>query len=214
MKKVISLVLVTMLLVTCISTTVFAGKTYDEIMTGINPVTSVFKDVPNSFWGASYIKKLKELNILSGKGDGYFDPDGNVTRAEFAKILTLALNLQDEGDATFVDVDANQWYAPYVATVAGKGIAKGYEDGTFKPDAFVTREELATMIVRGVDASKLVAKETEVKIGDMAKVSDWAYENMIVLIGAGVIGGDENSNVNPQNNATRAEVAKIICGIL
>ncbi|MBR0276921.1 MAG: S-layer homology domain-containing protein [Clostridia bacterium] len=215
MKKLLSIVLTVMIFVSCISTSVFAAKTYDEIINGINPLASIFADVTNDFWAAQYIKKLKEMNILSGKGNGMFDPEGNVTRAEMAKIISLVFNLDDESESLFSDVDLSQWYAPYVNAAAKAGIVNGYEDGTFKPEDFVTREEIAAMIVRAKGADNFDIKdEINVKIKDISKASEWAYPSLIVLISAGILGGDENANINPSNNASRAEVAKIICGIL
>gem|GEM_PF-3935665 len=102
------------------------------------------------------IEVLATLGILSGDGTGLFLPEGRLTRAELATMLTLALGLP-EGDpavlSNFADADAvPAWARPYVAAICQAGLMQGYPDGTFQPSRTLTRAELIATVVRAVPA--------------------------------------------------------------
>ena len=94
------------------------------------------------------VNVLTELGVVSGYPDGTYKPDNIVTRAEMAVIVVRALGLADyaNGTAKFSDM-AGHWSNPYVAYATSLGVIAGYPDGTFKPDATVTYDEAATMLV-------------------------------------------------------------------
>ena len=122
------------------------GKTFDDI-TGVN----AHKNQPA-------IEALAARGIIDGKSDGSFDPEGSMTRAEFAAIVVRALGLTPEGKNSFSDVAAEAWYAPYVGTAYSCGIITGVADDRFNPSGTITREEAAVMVSR---AAKLCGLETE-----------------------------------------------------
>ena len=95
------------------------GKTFDDI-TGVN----AHKNQPA-------IEALAARGIIDGKSDGSFDPEGSMTRAEFAAIVVRALGLTPEGKNSFSDVAAEAWYAPYVGTAYSCGIITGVADDRF-----------------------------------------------------------------------------------
>ena len=130
-KRITSIVLVLML---CIQSTAFAS----------------FNDIDSSADYAKAVEILNTLNILSGKGDGIFDPDGYVTRAEMAKISTVIadLDVQDSDSSLFSDMEEGDWANGYVNTVALKGIITGYPDGTFQPERNLTYAEAITIVLR------------------------------------------------------------------
>lgn len=111
-----------------------------------------FGDVADGAWYEGFVNRLAELGVVSGRTDGTFDPDGEVTRAELAAMLVRALGESPSTSLTgFSDVPADAWYAGFVARLAELGITVGYGDGTFHPDAPITRAEVAAMLVRAFD---------------------------------------------------------------
>ncbi|ATW27275.1 S-layer homology domain-containing protein [Candidatus Formimonas warabiya] len=181
-------------------------------------ISKIYNDIPVSYeWAVSYIEKLSEMGILSGRGDGGFDPAGKVTRAEFMKIIVLALEIEaGDSAALFSDVDSTAWYAEFMNTAASAGIISGYEDGSAKPNHNITREEIAVMLVRAVGEDKMaeLAGKEAVGFADAGSFSDWAASSIELLARAGIINGDAAQNFNPQKPATRAETAKMVCALL
>ena len=110
----------------------------------------IFKDVPATHNNADAISYLKKKGILTGNPDGTFRPNGTINRAEFAKMMLLALDINPapaKGNR-FSDVPKNAWYSDYVETAASLGIITGYPDGTFRPDGTINRAEVFAMIAR------------------------------------------------------------------
>ena len=114
---------------------------------------------------------------------------------------------------TFSDVKAGSWYAPYVQWASKQGLVKGYEDGTFKPEQNVTREEMVTMLFRCWQSEGNTWKTDVAALNaykDSAKVSSGALPAMRWAAANGVVNGVGDSMLEPQGQATRAQFAKII----
>jgi len=110
-----------------------------------------FGDVSAEHWGYKAISTLAEKGYLSGYEDGSFKPSGNITRAEFTKIIISAFKVEKSEGESFEDVKADAWYAPFVASAVKAGIVLG--NGTsFNPDGYLTREDAAVMICRALGA--------------------------------------------------------------
>jgi endoglucanase len=108
-----------------------------------------FKDVKDDEWYASYVVAVEEAGLFEGYSDGTFKPDGDLSRAEAAKVLALAAGLDlSNGGGCFSDVSSDDWFAPYVCALSEDDIVSGYGNGTFGPANSVTRGELAKMMVR------------------------------------------------------------------
>ncbi|MFD2331447.1 S-layer homology domain-containing protein [Cohnella sp. GCM10020058] len=167
-------------------------------------------------WAGRQIQVVAAKGAIEGKSAGVFAPQDKITRAEFAKILITALNLDNTlaTSSKFSDVPASHWAAPYIAVAAEKGIINGKTASTFAPNATITRAEMATMIARAlkvtqglkdidnVEAALSVFKDSS-KIGSAFRSSvAWAAASDII-IGA-------NGKFLPNDNATRAEAAVII----
>lgn len=99
-------------------------------------------------WAEKVITQWQEKGLISSYEDGTFKPDNSVTRAEFVIMLNKALGFTQKGNVTFSDVSANAWYYDAVAIAVEAGYCAGYEDGTFKPNATITRAEAAVMIAK------------------------------------------------------------------
>jgi RNase P/RNase MRP subunit p29 len=107
---------------------------------------SSFSDVATSNWAAKYIAAAKDAGIVNGYGDGTFNPNGNVSRQEFAKMIAVALKLTASKDAKNPFSDVSGWATEYVTAVYENGLVNGYEDGTFRPANSITRAEIATIL--------------------------------------------------------------------
>ncbi|GFN32776.1 S-layer homology domain-containing protein [Paenibacillus xylaniclasticus] len=166
-------------------------------------------------WAGRQIEVLAAKGAISGRAADKFVPKDNVTRAEFAKMLIHALDLDSYGLTTsFKDIKSSDWFAPYVAAAANKGIITGRSADTFAPNATITRAEMATMIAR---ALRLTSGEAEVKDvdGELSKFKDASAihaslkEGVALAASKGIIIGNAGK-FNPNNNATRAEAAVIL----
>ena len=109
--------------------------------------TMHFDDVKMTDWYTQPVETLASLDILEGVGNGDFEPERAITRAEFAAIASRFTKKHFSG-ASFTDVDGNAWYADAVSTAAHFGWINGMGDGTFEPDRPITRTEAAAIINR------------------------------------------------------------------
>lgn len=109
---------------------------------------TLYVDV-NYHWGKNAINALTKTGLMEGYGDKTFRPDKYVTREETAKILCLLeKNLKIKESLTFSDVKSDRWSYEYIKKMAEKGILKGYEDGSFRPENGITRAEIAVVLER------------------------------------------------------------------
>jgi len=167
-----------------------------------------FTDVSTSDWFYPYVKYVYENGIFAGTSATTFSPYSSMTRGMLATVLWAKEGSPSvSGEDAFSDLNED-WYRNAVNWAAQNSIVGGYEDGTFRPDQAVTREEMAVMLrqyasYRGKDVS---AKADLSKFGDADAVSDWAYDAVSWCVASGIIAGSDG-NIEPQNNATRAEVA-------
>jgi hypothetical protein len=177
-----------------------------------------FSDVTASYWAFDVIGELSSKGILAGYPDGTFKPDNKITRAEFAKIATLALKAPavNPSRPTFSDYTPGDWFFGSVETAVYAGLVKGYEDGTFRPNALISREEAATILERSLGKADEAAAEVNTVTGfvDDAKISTWA-RGFVVLAGRdGLIEGYPDGIFIPQGNTSRAEASAMISRIL
>lgn len=109
---------------------------------------NLYMDV-NYHWGKNAINALTKAGLMQGYGDKTFRPDKYVTREEVAKILYyLEVDLKDKEKVNFSDMRNERWSYEYIKKMAEKGILKGYEDGTFRPENSITRAEIAVILER------------------------------------------------------------------
>lgn len=161
-------------------------------------------------WAGNNIKELFVLGAISGYPDGTFRPDKEITRAEFATILVKALKLEQQSGKVFGDT-AGHWAKDAIATVAHYGIVRGYDANTFRPDDFITREQMAAMIVRAV---KLTPAIEELSFTDSGRISGWAKEAVATAVKNGIMKGYPDNTIRPQAKTTRAEAVTVIVNAL
>ncbi|MCU6786021.1 S8 family serine peptidase [Aedoeadaptatus acetigenes] len=131
------------------------------------------KDVSGSEWYGNSVARLYGLSILNGYNDGNLRPEGSMTRAELAAIMTRVLNLKVD-NARFNDVKGSAWYNGYVGAVQNAGIIQGYPDGTFGGERTVTRAELVVIVNR---AFKVVGRPGTMQFNDV-DANHWAYKEI------------------------------------
>ena len=198
------------------------GKYYAKINSLTNSTYSViynpveFADVAEH-WAKASVNNMGSRLVISGVGDNKFEPNRDITRAEFAAIMVRALGLApDAAKNTFSDVLASSWYSGYVGTAASYGIISGYDADTFAPNAKITREQAMTMVARAMAITKLDAAAVSGASAslsgytDTAKISSYAKSGIIACLNTGVVTGKTADTIAPKNNITRAEVAVII----
>ena len=172
-----------------------------------------FDDVKENDWFHGAVQFVYDNGIMKGVDDGVFSPNGNLTRAEFVTILCRMSNGVEKVTDTFTDVPAGEWYAGYIGWGADTGVVNGYEDHTFKPNAPMSRQEMAAAMVRYIDYRGInLPRETGAPyvFTDDESIDEWAEDYIDVLRISGIVAGDQDVNYKPQNNISRAEAATII----
>mgnify|MGYP002579656365 CR=1 FL=1 len=175
------------------------------------PAEGPFDDVAATDWFCDEVLDAYEAGLMTGTGERTFSPGAPATRAMLVTILyRLAGEPAAEGGG-FTDVSASAYYASAVAWASQNGIVEGFEDGSFQPDAAITREQLAAVLYRyatwkGADTS---ASGELTDFADAASVSSWAQAAMKWAVGAGILSGSA-AGLEPQGTATRAQAAAML----
>ncbi len=176
----------------------------------------VFDDLDGVEWAREPICKLAEMGVLRGKEYRLFYPNDNITREEFVKMLTVAYKLNIENKtAKFTDVNADDWFMPYVAAALENGIVNGVSDDMFGTGQNITRQDLAVMaynaaLKNGVEFNT----EGVQKFSDDDKISDYAKTAVYALKSQDIVNGIDGKNFAPRDTATRAEAAKILYALI
>jgi 2',3'-cyclic-nucleotide 2'-phosphodiesterase/3'-nucleotidase/5'-nucleotidase len=144
------------------------------------------------------------------------NPHEPVTRAEFAGILALTLELaEDETTVGFSDVPAGQRFAGAIGAAVKAGFVSGYGDGTFRPDKYISREEMTVMLIKAIEAGGFSMEVVDVDgviagFNDRNIISGWAKAPLAAAVEAGIIFGRESGDFAPYADATRAEAAAVL----
>lgn len=178
-----------------------------------------FNDIANLNWAKDKIQLLADKGLLLGKGNGKFDPNGNVTRAEFTTMLVRAFNLNASTELTFNDVSENAWYHDAISAAKAYGIVNGRSASVFDPNAKITREEMASMAANALKAvlefeNPSNAEELLSKFVDGDKVVAVHRTNVAMLKNEGIIQGKGKNNYDPKGTATRAEAAVVLASLV
>lgn len=196
------------------------GKSQAVLLRNGNSVYTVvessrtFGDIAGH-WAQAPIEELASRLIIDGTGSNTFAPARNVTRAEFAALVVRSLGLTPNAAAasSFEDVNSGVWYAEAVGTAVGAGFVSGYPDGTFRPNAPITRQEMAVVLAQ---ASKFAGFALQADASAASGLSGlnqapaWSREALSGLISAGVMQGRGNGQIAPGAEATRAETAAML----
>ena len=156
-----------------------------------------------------YLNTKDHVQYMTGYPDGSFGPGQNMTRAEAAQMFyALLLDQNVPHTVSFSDVPADAWYAEAVNTLASLGMINGYPDGTFRPDAPITRAEFCVIAL----AFAYEPEDFDCDFRDVS-TSDWFYDYVAQATSYGWISGADRS-FRPNECITRAEVSVIVNNML
>ena len=164
--------------------------------------------------GIIILPAVEHKAYIVGYEDGTFRPDGDMTRAEaaaiFARMVSEEKDEKISGNHFFTDISKNAWYADYIGYLAKYDIIKGYEDGTFKPDAPVTRAEFTAMTVRYYDLFNEVKYPANTTKYTDVTGSYWAVKDISFATSEKWLNGYADGSFKPDTNITRAEVVTVV----
>jgi len=183
-----------------------AGGKYEII----NNIQS-FKDI-SGHWGINDINSIASRMLFMGTGGDNFSPDLSMNRAMLVTVLHRLDGLRKDKIEGFFDVPEGQWYSDAVSWAVSSNIISDYGEGEFGPNDNITREQLATILFRyakylGLDMTN---EGSLGKFNDQDKVSSYAFEPMNWAVEKGIITGLPGGLLNPNGNATRAEVSTML----
>ena len=208
--------------------TVIDGKYYAKISSMTNSTYSViwnlksFKDV-ETHWAKDAVNDMGSRLIINGVSKEIFEPDRDISRAEFMAIVVKALGLMKPGAGkdVFGDVAKNAWYYDAVSAAYEYGIIAGYGNGKFDPDSKISREQVMVMIAR---AMEIVKQKVEFSDGeedkllenyiDAEKSADYAKNSIAACIKTGIVVGRASNLIAPKDFITRAEAVVIVRRLL
>ena len=186
MKKYISIIMILGMLIFC--TNAFA-----------------YSDIQENHWAWEYVEKLSDMKIIGGYPDGSFCPDGYVTRAEFAKMLVLSLELNEKSESTYPDIE-NHWAKDYIIKSAEFTHNPTSE---YSPDSKASRGEIAFALASALkldDATSDMISD----YSDLEKVDADIAPKLASAIKSGIMNGYEDKTLRADNHVTRAEVCTLI----
>ncbi len=173
----------------------------------------------NGHWAGQAVGLLSSKLVVDGMEGGLFQPESLLTRAQYSAMLVRALGLEASASAaggSFTDVAADSWYSATVQAAVKVGITDGYEDGSFRPEARITREEMAVMLYRAlhaVDTAPAADASALAGLSDSGELAGWSRDAVSALVKSGLING-RNDGFAPAADATRAEAAAVLQRLL
>jgi pectate lyase len=164
-------------------------------------------------WAKDDVELLASRQIVNGVSNDSFGPGKPITRAEFAALLVRAQGLQEEKTGSFSDIKEGDWYKGVIGAAAKAGLIEGGANGTFQPNAGITREEMIVMLSR---ALKTLGKAPQADSGTLARfvdsgaISSWAKEAAAQGVLSGILNGTSDNLLKPNQQASRAEAAVML----
>jgi len=172
---------------------------------------SAFEDLESYNWARQQIAYLDDLGIIDGRNEWSYAPGDAITRAELAAFFVRALGLTTEETEAFADVPADHHYAKEIHIGKACGILNGIGDNKYNPDATVTRQDMMTIISRGMQLS---GSADLAAFSDAPLIADYAKTHVGAMVASGLVKGNADGTVNPLGNTTRAEAAVLMYRIV
>uniref|UniRef100_UPI000367DACF M14 family metallopeptidase n=1 Tax=Halalkalibacterium ligniniphilum TaxID=1134413 RepID=UPI000367DACF len=177
------------------------------------PVADVpgFSDVKDDHWAKASIEALAQRGVINGYADGAFKPNRLLVRGQAAELLANALDLEvpsEVPEAPFPDLTVESYHAPFAAAVKEAGVIMGKKDGTFGTGDSLTREQMATILVR---AFNLQRTDADVTFTDAASISAIHKENVEILAQHGIT---TETTFRPKEAVSRAQFATFLFRVL
>lgn len=178
---------------------------------------NIFNDLETVAWAEDAIITLTEKGIVNGVGNDMFAPNDFVTREEFSAMIGRAFIPDVQAvEISFSDTKKSEWYYESVAKAYAAGIVKGESENLFGTGKNITRQDMAVMLCRAGEYIRLnlAMPENYAEFSDDEMISDYAKDAVYTLRGAEIINGISDKEFAPLENATRAQAAKMIYGLL
>ncbi|WP_169507413.1 choice-of-anchor I family protein [Paenibacillus harenae] len=191
------------------------GNSYYTVVS----VRKSFEDVKPDHWAKQSVESLASKLIVNGVSERQFKPSQSVTRAEFTALVVraLGLNLGNGSSSSFSDVGGSSWYAAFIEAAVRSELISGYEDGTFKPDRTITRQEMAVILSKAMAfAGSAAAGDASSLSGfaDQGSIAAWAQQAAADVAAAGIIKGNPDGTFAPAKKTTRAEAVVMLESLL
>jgi hypothetical protein len=196
-----------------------SGTTVTDPETPLVDLSHYFDDVDenNYSWALEAVDALAEAGVVKGTSERIYSPALSIKRGDFTLMLARAYSIDDEFTENFPDVPEGSYYYDAIGSAKERGVAKGFDDGLFHPNATIRRQDMMVLIDRALQA---IGKplppgdESDISIfSDSDKISEYARESVMTLVKSGIIQGD-GENVNPLEYTTRAEMAVALYRLL
>lgn len=193
-KNITALFLAVVMAVTLLPTAFAAGNGYSDTQ---------------GHWGEDAIDRWSGYGVISGTGNGLFDPSAPLTRAQAAQIFANLLNLSATASvAQYTDVAVGSWYYDAIAKCVAAGILNGTGSNTMSPNTYVSREELFVMFARALGIQPQAS--AGVTFTDSASTASWAAGYVNALADMGVVGGSGDGTLAPKADIDRASVVALL----
>lgn len=194
------------------------------VLSSLTPLQAHAADDLKGYLYEKEMRELIKLGIFEGYPDGSFKPKQAVTRAEFAKLVVKSFELESNvqsaeftsasaAEITFKDVPADKWFAVPVYDAVKAGIVRGFPGEVFKPDELITREQMASMVSRALQAKGIttdMSKVPAMKFTDVGTIHNDHKEDVRVLTHLGIIKGNDNNTFAPKGQSERWMVALLM----
>lgn len=174
------------------------------------PVTVFGATDTANHWANAVISDWESKGLIKGYEDGTFKPDNSVSRAEFVTMMNNVLKNDAEGTVSFTDVKETDWFYQAVAAAVNAGYCNGYEDGTFKPSATISRAEAAVMIANAMGLEQDAAGAE----GFSDEIPVWAVGSVGAVVKAGYMSGYPDGTFGAAKSITRAEAVSSLNRVL
>ncbi len=174
-------------------------------------IPAAFASDLDGHWAKTFIEYLDQEGVINASATtGNYEPDRDMTRAEFMRYINRAFHFTEEASISFSDVQTNAWYYDTIQIAVNYGYINGVGNNRMDPLGEVTREQAAVIIGRLYKDDPGDVSASDLPFSDRNEVSSWAAGYIKAAVDNGIITGYEDGTFRPQNVVTRGEVAKII----
>lgn len=187
------------------------------VLISVPSAAAPFTDVKDTAWYRKAVNYVYDNGLMVGTDATSFSPNVTMSRAMLVMVLyKMAGSPTADTDNPFSDVEAGKWYTPAVLWAYRAGVTAGTPEGKFLPNANVTRQDAACLIIRFVNLQGKQLENNPVlktPFADMSTVSAYAEAAVEAMRTSGLAAGDEKGNYHPKNNLTRAEAAVLLMNL-
>jgi len=172
---------------------------------------NLFSDLDTVPWGVTAINTLAQKGILSGNGDGAFEPDRPVTRNEFVKMIVTAFDVEmTDSELPYEDIEKGSWSEKYIMAAVNAGIISGTDETHFGNDQDITRQDVAVIAERILAYMGVDAKSSSLKYQDADAIAEYAVTAVAKMTYIGIMNGVSEKLFAPEESTTRAMAAVVI----